>query len=166
MAITPSRALVMKICSRSPLLGQHWPEGPRAFAEECTTCRQVAINVPLTCYHPPSPAPQGLGSASPTHHCLQGWGQLSSSCCRLPTGQPVPVPSPGAGVAEPSPAPEGQSPPFSHPGRTWAYIRPGPLRGQAAAPGVLAAARWHRAALARLHNAKLAFRFLLRDRVQ
>lgn len=74
MAITPSRALVMKICSRSPLLGQHWPEGPRAFAEECTTCRQVAINVPLTCYHPPSPAPQGLGSASPTHHCLQGLG--------------------------------------------------------------------------------------------
>ena len=129
-----------------------------------TGCNQRASHL----LHPPSPAPLGWG-AHPQPTVAFGVGAAELLLLLAPAGRglvPRAAPAqpeqraqaePWSSVAEPGPA-RGAELPLPQPGG------PGP---SAQLPRVAAAAACrHRAALVRLHNAKLAFRFLLRDRLQ
>lgn len=107
-------------------------------------CNQRASHL----LQPPFPAPRGWKLA-PSPPLPLGWGQLNSSRCWLQLGEglfdlnSLPGQSPGAavqGLAQPG----GRAAPVPA-GKAWPSLE--------AVPG-------------RLHNAKLAFRFVLRDRAQ
>lgn len=118
-ATTLLRALAMKICSAPSQDGTG-----RALAEECTTCTQVAINVPLTCSSAPSPAP----AWTDTSRC-PGDTATSRRWLRRGGGSFPGGPRPGPGAA---PRGLGQSGPLPRCPR-WLGRRS------------VASARWHRA---------------------
>lgn len=83
MAITPLRALAMKICS-APL--------PRTAPARGPSLRNVrpADRLQSTCLSPATstfPCSPGRGSSPPAHRWPSGWGQLNSSCCWLQLGE-------------------------------------------------------------------------------